>query len=244
MKERLQKIIAHAGIASRRAAESLIQQGRVTVNGEITTKLGTVADPVLDEIRVDGALVTKEETIVYIMLHKPAGYVTTMDDPQGRPTVKDLLASVAQRVYPIGRLDYDSEGLLLFTNDGALAQQLMHPRYMIPKTYRVKIKGGIPEKDLRALAKGIALDDGPFKPEGLRVEKVNQKSTWLVLTIYEGRNRVIRRAFEKMGCLVARLIRVRFGKLELADMLPGEYRYLRKRELNILGSAKNTLTLT
>ncbi|MDZ4165303.1 MAG: pseudouridine synthase [Smithellaceae bacterium] len=243
MKERLQKIIAHAGIASRRAAEALILQGRVTVNGEIVTRLGVVADPALDEIRVDGALVTKEETIVYIMLNKPAGYVTTMHDPQGRPTVKDLLAGVKQRVYPIGRLDYDSEGLLLCTNDGDLAQRLLHPRYLIPKTYRVKIRGSFPQKDLLSMAKGVMLDDGLFRPGKIEVEKVNKKSTWLVLTIQEGRNRVIRRAFEKLGYFVARLIRVRFGALELEGLLPGEYRYLKKRELNMLGSAKNTLTL-
>lgn len=231
MKERLQKILSQAGVASRRAAETFILEGRVTLNNEVVVKLGTVADPLRDEIRLDGKLVTREETILYIMLNKPAGYVTTMSDPQGRPIVMDLLAGVKPRVYPIGRLDYDSEGLLLFTNDGAMAQRLMHPSYQVPRTYRVKLRGIVTEKDLRTIGNGMLLDDGPFKPLDMTVEKANKKSTWLMITIHEGRSRIIRRAFEKLDYFVSRLIRIRFGRLELGDLPVGRYRYLKKGEL-------------
>ncbi len=229
--ERLQKIISQAGIASRRMAESLILEGRVTLNNEVVVKLGTVADPFRDEIRLDGKLIIRQETILYIMLNKPAGYVTTMSDPQGRPIVMDLLAGVKPRVYPIGRLDYDSEGLLLFTNDGAMAHRLMHPSYEVPRTYRVKIRGVITEKDLRTIANGLLLDDGLFKPRELTVEKANKNSTWLLITIHEGRSRIIRRAFEKLEYFVLRLIRIRFGRLELGYLPIGRYRYLKKGEL-------------
>ncbi len=231
MGERLQKILSQAGVASRRAAEALIREGRVTLNNEVVVKLGTVADPLRDEIRLDGKLVTREETILYLMLNKPAGYVTTMSDPQGRPIVTDLLVGVKHRVYPVGRLDYDSEGLLLFTNDGTMAHRLMHPSYQVPRTYRVKLRGVIADKDLRAIADGLLLDDGPFKPLNMTVEKVNRKSTWLLITIHEGRSRIIRRVFEKFNYFVLRLIRIRFGRLELGDLPVGRYRYLKKAEL-------------
>ncbi len=169
--ERLQKILSRAGVASRRAGEKMIAEGRISVNGAVVTEPGTKADPERDEIRVDGRLVSLETEKLYIALHKPPGYVTTLSDPQGRPIVTDLLTGVAERVYPVGRLDYDSEGLLILTNDGEFAQRLQHPRYGIPKTYRVKVEGNLTKGELKALEDGIDLPDGRFAP----VERPSRK---------------------------------------------------------------------
>ncbi len=231
MEERLQKIIAAAGICSRRAAEELILAGKVQVNDRIVRQLGTKADPGRDEIRIDGRLITTEVERVYLMLNKPAGYVTTLKDPEGRPVVTDLVRDVGQRVYPVGRLDYDSEGLLILTNDGAFAERVQHPRYEIPRTYLAKVRGRVTRKELQSLLKGIELEDGPFTVDGIQEEKFNEKSQWLRVTISEGRNRIIRRAMEALGHPVARLIRVSLGSLELGSLKPGEHRQLRRKEV-------------
>jgi 23S rRNA pseudouridine2605 synthase len=231
MEERLQKIISRAGIASRRAAEQLIAEGRVSLNGVAAILPGMKADPERDEIRVDGRLISCETERVYLMLHKPPGYVTTLNDPQGRPIVTDLLLGVAERVFPVGRLDYDSEGLLLLTNDGDFAQRLQHPRYGIAKRYRVKVTGQLLPATLKTLERGIDLPDGLFAPADVRLEKTNRGSTWISLTISDGRNRVIRRAFESLGHDIARLVRVAVADLPLGSLDPGAWRYLTPREV-------------
>ncbi len=234
MKERLQKIIAAAGIDSRRHAEKLITAGRVSVNDVVIRELGTKADAAKDIIRVDGKIISVEKAMVYIALHKPAGYVTTLSDPERRPTVVDLIGDVPERVYPVGRLDYDSEGLLLLTNDGDFAQKIQHPRFQMPKIYRVKIQGRLSKDELMQLSKGIKLEDGTFKPENIQVEKFNDKSCWLRLTLREGKNRIIRRGLEAAGHRVARLIRESVAGVSLGTLKEGSWRYLTKKEIGQL----------
>jgi 23S rRNA pseudouridine2605 synthase len=231
MKARIQKIIAQAGIASRRAAEKMILEGRVTINGLQITEMGAMADPEQDDIRVDGRLISVTTTKIYLLLNKPRGYVTTLDDPQERPIVTSLLPGIQERVFPVGRLDYDSEGLLLLTNDGAFAQRLQHPRYQVRKTYQVKVEGHLTNREMRALSEGVSLDDGLFKPITAALEKKSAKSCWIALTLAEGRNRVIRRAFAALGHPVVRLIRVSLSDLELGDLKPGAYRHLTRKEV-------------
>lgn len=248
MPERLQKILSRAGVSSRRTAERLIADGRISVNGVVVTQPGTKADPRKDDIRVDGRLISVETEKVYVMLHKPQGYVTTLSDPQGRPIVTDLVNGVMERVYPVGRLDYDSEGLLLLTNDGDFAQRLQHPRYGMPKRYRVKVEGGVQKAEFKALESGIDLPDGRFAPADVRLEKVNRGSTWLSLTITDGRNRVIRRAFDSLGHSVVRLVRVAVGDLGLDSLAEGAWRALTPREVERLwalaGGPKNEKKLS
>jgi pseudouridine synthase len=239
MKERLQKIISAAGIASRRHAEKLITAGRVSVDDIVVKELGVKADAERNIIRIDGKIISVEKTNLYIALNKPAGFVTTMSDPQRRPTVVDLLSGVPERVYPVGRLDYDSAGLLLLTNDGDFAQKVQHPRFQIPKVYRVKIQGRISKEELKKLSKGIKLPDGVFKPENIQMEKINDRSCWLRLTLKEGKNRIIRRGFEASSHRVTRLVREAIGDLQLGNLKEGSWRYLTKKETNRL--LNNTL---
>lgn len=234
MKERIQKIIATAGIDSRRHAEKLITEGRVSVNDVVITKLGEKADAEKDIIRIDGKTISLGKTKYYIALNKPAGFVTTLHDPQNRPTIVDLLGDMPERVYPVGRLDYDSKGLLLLTNDGDFAQKVQHPRFQKPKVYRVKIQGHLSREDLKLLGKGIKLPDGVFKPENLKVEKINDRSCWLRLTLREGRNRIIRRGFEAAGHRVALLVREAIGGLNLGNLKEGDWRHLTKKEIDQL----------
>jgi 23S rRNA pseudouridine2605 synthase len=234
MEERLQKILSRAGVASRRTAEGMISAGRISVNGVIVREPGSKADVHHDRIRVDDKLISTEIEKIYILLNKPRGYVTTLKDPEGRRIVADLLAGIDVRVFPVGRLDYDSEGLLLLTNDGEFAQRLQHPRYEVEKTYRVKIEGHLNKDELRNLEKGVDLPDGRFIPSRVAVEKVNSKSTWLRLTIHEGKNRVIRRAFDSMGHFVSRLIRISFGDIVLDSLPEGAWRNLHPREVKRL----------
>jgi 23S rRNA pseudouridine2605 synthase len=248
--ERLQKIISQAGIASRRAGEKMIAEGRISVNRAVVTELGTKADPQTDEIRVDGRLISLETEKIYLMLHKPQGYVTTLSDPQGRPIVTDLLTGVAERVYPVGRLDYDSEGLLILTNDGEFSQRIQHPRYGIPKTYRVKVEGVLLKGELKALENGIDLPDGRFAPADVRLEKTNRGSTWLTITITDGRNRVIRRAFDSIGHSVVRLVRIAVADISLGSLREGAWRMLEPREVGRIlafagsqGAGKNYLDI-
>ncbi len=238
--ERLQKIIAAAGIASRRRAETLITGGAVSVNGQVVTALGTKADAENDHIRVNGKLLRGPQRHVYLLLNKPKGYVTTVSDPEGRPTVMNLLRGVAERIYPVGRLDYASEGLLLLTNDGDLASKLMKAASHVPKTYLVKV-AGVPSAE--ALAK---LRSGVFIPaeRGRRVKTAPAKihaireaeNPWYEVTLFQGKNRQLRLMFEETGHHVEKIKRVRYGPLEL-DVPPGKFRRLTPREIARLKSA-------
>ncbi len=231
--ERLQKVMARAGVASRRHSEELIQAGRVKVNGEVVTQLGTKVVPGRDIIEVDGRPLGKPQELVYILMNKPKGYVTTLYDPQGRPKVTDLLGGeVAERVYPVGRLDFDTEGLLLLTNDGQLAHALMHPSKQIKKTYIAKVRGVPGPGKLKALERGIELEDGPTAPAEVRVIDVKPpNSATISIRIHEGRNRQVRRMFAALGHEVIHLRRTTLGPLHLKDLKPGEWRELTPQEL-------------
>jgi 23S rRNA pseudouridine2605 synthase len=238
--ERLQKIIAAAGIASRRKAEELIASGHVQVNGQVVSELGSKADAETDHIRVNGKLLHGPQRQVYLLLNKPKGYVTTTSDPENRPTVMDLIRGVKGRVYPVGRLDYASEGLLLLTNDGKLAHGLMKAASHVPKTYVVKVAGTPREDAIARLRAGvsIATDDGKRAktgPAGVRVVK-EAANPWYEITLVEGRNRQIRRMFEAVGHHVEKIKRVRYGPLAL-DVPPGEFRTLSPREVDRLKAA-------
>jgi len=235
MEERLQKVIAGYGIASRRAAEQMMRDGRISVNGVVMTQPGVKVDASRDEIRVDGGLVSGDAVNrVYLILNKPPGYVVTLKDPQKRPIVTDLLKDVPERVFPVGRLDYDSEGLLLLTNDGDFSQKIQHPVFKVPKTYMVKVRGTLTGRELEALREGVMLEDGTFKPLSVRIDKNNRKSSWVELTIVEGRNRIIRRFFDSIHHPVARLVRISIGNIDLGELKTGEYRYMQKREVKNL----------
>ncbi len=234
MQERLQKIIARAGVTSRRKAEELILQGRVKVNGRVVTELGSKADPERDHVKVDGKLIHFKQPQAYLMLNKPRGYVTTLFDPEGRPTVLDLLKGVRQRVFPIGRLDYDTEGLLLLTNDGDLAHALMHPSYEVPKTYLAKVKGVLTDDKIKKLEKGVPLPDGKTAPCTIKKIRKTQENSWLEVTLHEGKKRQVRRMLERVGHSVLKLKRIRYAFLELVDLLPGRYRHLSPQEVKRL----------
>jgi 23S rRNA pseudouridine2605 synthase len=240
MPERLQKIIAAAGVASRRKAEELITTGRVAVNGKVVTELGTKADPEHDHIRVDGKLLRGPERYTYIVLNKPKGYVTTVSDPEGRPTVMELVRGVKGRVYPVGRLDWASEGLLLLTNDGGLANVLMKAASHVPKTYVVKIAGQPEEPKIEKLRRGVSIAEkggrrvrtAPAKIQSIR----EGENPWFEVTLTEGRNRQIRKMFEEIGHHVEKIRRVKYGPLSL-DVRPGEFRNLTPEEVARLKSA-------
>lgn len=238
MDERIQKIISGAGIASRRKAEELIAQGRVKVNGR-PCKMGDKADPLKDLISIDGENITVErrKKHVYLMLNKPRGYVTTMSDELGRRCVTDLLEGVEERVYPVGRLDRNSEGLLLFTNDGALANSIMHPSCHITKTYRVTLHSDVSEEQLVDLETGVLLDGRKTLPATVLVLTKEEGRTVLQITIKEGRNRQIRRMCEAVGLEVVRLKRTSVGPLKLGMLKPGTYRELTPAELTALRNA-------
>lgn len=237
--ERLQKILAAAGVASRRKAEELITAGRVSVNGKIVTELGSKADPAGDTITLDGNPIQTAQRYVYFLLNKPKGYVTTVSDPEGRPTVMQLVGNVTERVYPVGRLDYASEGLLLLTNDGALAQQLTKAGSHVAKTYHVKVSGKPSEQSLQRLRNGIIipLDDNrrvKLSPTKIRLLE-DAPNPWYEITLTEGRNRQIRRMFQQIGHHVEKIKRVQLGPLAL-DVAPGKFRPLTKAEISQLKS--------
>lgn len=256
--ERLQKLMAAAGIASRRKAEELITAGLVSVNGQTVTELGTKADPEVDNIKINGQPLGKAERHVYLLLNKPKGYVATVSDPEGRPTVLDLVQGIKARVYPVGRLDYLSEGLLLLTNDGALMQKLTHASSHVLKTYLVKVSGKPAEADIAKLRAGIFLpvektrlkspeaeqsgNAGRRRSEAVRTAPARIKlvrdaaNPWYEITLIEGRNRQIRRMFEQIEHHVEKIKRVRYGPLEL-DVEPGKFRLLTTQEVNALKTA-------
>ena len=242
--ERLQKIIAAAGIASRRKAEELITAGMVTVNGQVVTQLGTKADPERDHIKVGNKPLRGPERHVYILLNKPKGFVSTVSDPERRPTVMDLVRGVRARVYPVGRLDYGSEGLLLLTNDGDLSAKLMHASSHVPKTYLVKVSGKPGEAEIERLRRGVRIG-GKNDPRGgkpvttapAKVQLIREaENPWYEVTLIEGRNRQIRRMFETVGHHVEKIKRVRYGPLEL-NVEPGTYRRLTPAEVGKLKNA-------
>jgi 23S rRNA pseudouridine2605 synthase len=255
MEVRLQKVLAAAGIASRRKAEELIAQGRVTVNGQIVSEPGSKADPERDSIKVDGKLLRGPQRHTYLLLNKPKGYVTTVSDPEGRPTVMSLLHGISERIYPVGRLDYSSEGLLLLTNDGELANKLTRASSHVPKTYLVKISGRASEEGIAKLRHGIRIGSRPHPaqtqdgrshrrrqhsplqavhtaPAQIRLVK-EAENPWYEVTLIEGRNRQIRRMFEEIGHHVEKIKRVRYGPLAL-DVEPGQFRELTAREVESL----------
>ena len=233
MEERIQKILSAAGIASRRKAEEMIQQGRIRVNGN-TAKLGDTADRKLDVIEVDGVRLPKPPEKRYILLHKPRGFVTTMSDEQGRKTVAELVADCGDRVYPVGRLDLNSEGLLLMTNDGELANRMMHPSHEVDKTYLVYVTGYRDGADV-LLRRPIELDGRPIREPGVRLRSNQDGVASLEVTIHEGRNRQVRRMCEAAGLRVTRLRRIAEGPLKLGDLKAGNWRDLTETELRELG---------
>lgn len=232
MGERLQKILSARGIASRRKAEEMIQNGLVTVNG-IPAKLGDTVDAAQDEILVNGVLLPKQEDFVYILLHKPRGYVTTLSDEKGRPNAAQLVADCGVRVYPVGRLDMDSEGLLLFTNDGAFANALMHPKHEVKKTYEVWVSGYHTGAEVQ-LSRPITLDGYTIRPPKVKLLRAEGKKAKFLVTIHEGRNRQVRRMCEAAGMVCTRLRRIKEGTLSLGDLPSGKWRRLTQEEVNAL----------
>ncbi len=238
MSERLQKILSQAGVASRRLAEELIAQGRVQVNGVTVTALGTKADPD-DEIKVDGRRIQTQTRKRYILLHKPRGYITTRSDPQGRPTVLDLLRGVREYIYPVGRLDYDSEGLLLLTNDGDLAARLTHPRHGVARVYEARVLGVPDEHDLARLSRGLIIDGRRTEAADITLQPHGRdaKEATLVVTIREGRNRQVRRMCEAVGHPVTHLKRIAIGPIKDSTLKVGRWRELRPEEVERLRKA-------
>jgi pseudouridine synthase len=231
--ERLQKVLSQAGVASRRASERLMTDGRVTVNGVTVTELGAKADPMRDEIRVDGRRIRMPERHVYLLLNKPRGYVTTRSDPQKRPTVIDLLRGISEYVYPVGRLDFDSEGLLILTNDGDLAARLTHPRHAVPRVYEARVLGAPDAHDISRLAKGVTIDGRRTQP----AEIVPLGPGHLRITVREGRNRQVRRMCDAIGHPITELRRVAIGPIRDARLRSGHWRVLTPQEIERLRRA-------
>ena len=239
--ERLQKIIAHAGFASRREAEVMIREGRVTVNGRVVTELGSKADPVHDHVKVDGKLITKPEDHRYILLYKPREVMTTVEDPQGRRTVIDLIKGVRERIYPVGRLDFHSEGLILLTNDGDLAYKVSHPKHGSVKTYHVKVRGVPEERIVQKLERGITIDGKRTLPCEISRMKTTGKgdeegNSWYEVKLREGRTQQIRKMFQAVGHPVSKLRRVAIGPLSDPRLTPGDYRELTSKEVKMLAT--------
>lgn len=236
MEERLQKVMAQAGVGSRRSCEELIRENRVKVNGKLAT-LGQKVNPNQDEIVVDGKPIGKQEQKRYVILHKPFGYITTVKDQFDRKSVLDLLPKIEERIYPVGRLDYDSEGLVFLTNDGELAHKVMHPSFELPKTYLVLVKGRITMDAVYRLRRGIRLEDGPTAPAEVQVIRSSVENSTIVISLREGRNRQVRRMFQQVGFPVQRLTRTAIGPLTLGELAPGDFRFLSLGELKELHRA-------
>jgi 23S rRNA pseudouridine2605 synthase len=237
-RERLQKYLARCGVASRRASEQIILDGRVRVNGEVTVALGTSVDPECDRVEVDGRAVVPPAALSYIVLNKPIGVVSTASDPRGRRTVLDLVPDDA-RLYPVGRLDYDSEGLILLTDDGDLAMRLTHPRHGAEKEYRALLRGDVSETVLRQLSVGVELDGRRTAPAHFERIEAHPDGVWVRVVLREGRNRQVRRMVEAVGLEVVRLVRVRVGSLRLGDLAPGTWRRLSAAEVSALRGTRD-----
>ncbi|MCJ7545716.1 MAG: rRNA pseudouridine synthase [Deltaproteobacteria bacterium] len=231
---RLHKILADAGVASRRKGEALILAGRVSVNNKIIKELGIMADPAYDRIRVDGKPLPHPAPKVYYLLYKPRGVITSLHDPEGRTTIKDLIPRIKAKIFPVGRLDYDAEGLLLLTNDGEMAMRLAHPRYRVPRTYLVKVKGVLTADEMARIEKGVMLDDGMSPAIKVNPIRRLQKNSVVRVTLHEGRNRVLKRTFEAIRHPVLRLKRIEFAFLTLEGLQPGDYRPLSAEEIERL----------
>lgn len=233
MEERIQKIISKCGIASRRKAEEMILEGLVKVNG-VTATIGMKADLERDHIKVKGKLISRAESKIYLIFNKPVKCITAMYDAEGRPTVRDFTKKIKIRVFPVGRLDYNSEGLLILTNDGDLTNAILHPKNKVPKVYRVKIDGFLEEGDISKLERGIRLEDGMTAPAKIKIVKKMKANSWIDITIHEGRKRQVRRMLERVGHPVSKLVRTRINGLSLGGMKPGEFRYLTREEVDKL----------
>ncbi len=231
MEKRLSKILAEAGLASRRSSERLIAEGRVTVNGQTVAAQGTTADPARDRIAVDGQPLPAPEPKRYLLLNKPRGYLTSRSDPRGRPVVLDLVKRERIRLFPVGRLDFDTEGLLLLTNDGDLAQRLLHPRFGIARVYEAEVEGHVSAAGLPLWRRGVRLPDGPARPRDVRLLRRMRDTTRLRLVFTEGRYREVKRFCEALGHPVVRLRRIEFGPLRLGCLAPGDSRPLTSAEL-------------
>jgi 23S rRNA pseudouridine2605 synthase len=229
--ERLQKVLAAAGLASRRACEVMISEGRVEVNGEVVTEQGRRVDPDTDVIRVDGARIPPPRRHAYLVLNKPRGVVSTMDDPEGRRTLADLVPERRGRLFHVGRLDTDTEGLLILTNDGEFAHRLAHPSYAVPKTYLAEVTGVVSPAVLKRLRQGVTLDDGPVRPDAVKVVSTGGDRTLIKITLHEGRNHIVRRTMEAVGHPVRRLSRTGIGPVRLGTLRSGEVRELTRDEL-------------
>lgn len=238
--ERLQKVIAQAGIASRRKAEELIQQGKVKVNGKVVTELGTKVST-QDKVEVNNIPLEKE-TPAYFLLYKPTGVISSVTDDKGRKVVTDFFVDIPQRLFPIGRLDYDTSGLILMTNDGEFANILMHPKYKVEKTYVAKVKGQLTGEKIRMLEKGVMLEEGKTAPARVKILSWDKRKEIAIvqLTIHEGRNRQVRRMFEAVGCKVMKLKRERYAFLELGNLRPGDARELSPHEVKQLRALAST----
>lgn len=240
--ERLQKILAKAGIASRRKCEELIKNGRVSVDGKVITELGFKVDPAKSSITFDGKPVAREE-LIYILLNKPAGYVTTLSDPQGRAIVTDLLPTIQQRVFPVGRLDYETEGALILTNDGRLSQFIQHPKYEVNKTYQAVVQGTPSPDAISRLEKGIIIDDQKTWPAQVRIMQSKKNESTLEVTIHEGKKRQVRKMLAAVGHPVKSLKRTAYGNLKLGKLMLGTYRLLSKKDLKKIFSGKIPFTI-
>ena len=237
MEKRLQKFISKAGIMSRRAAEEEIKKGNIKVNGA-RAELGQKIDDERDVVEYRGKIISADSHHIYIMLNKPAGYVTTMSDEHARKCVAELVSDVPERVYPIGRLDRESEGLLLFTNDGEFANRMMHPRYHKPKIYHVKIRGKVEPEKVAALSRPMKIDDYITKPANVSVVTLKEDYTVLAIELFEGRNRQIRKMCEQVGLFIMTLRRISVGNVKLGDLRPGKWRYLTKSEVASLKTSE------
>lgn len=231
---RLQKVLAQAGIGSRRACEEMIDDGRVEVNGKIVVEQGTRVDPARDTIRVDGSRIPTARRHVYLVLNKPRGVVSTMDDPEGRLSLADYVARRKERLFHVGRLDTDTEGLLLLTNDGEFANRMTHPRYEVPRTYVAEVEGFVHNPTLKQLGKGVVLDDGPVHPDKIKLMQRSDERTLLQITLHEGRNRIVRRLLEHVGHPVRKLTRIQIGPVRIGRLPVGELRELTRDELGAL----------
>ncbi|MBC8318765.1 MAG: rRNA pseudouridine synthase [Desulfobulbaceae bacterium] len=234
MEERLQKILARCGAGSRRKAEEMIRNGRVAVDGAIVREMGVKLDLAEHEVTLDGRVVSLEEKKVYILLNKPKGYVTTLNDPQGRPVVTDLLKGVDFRVFPVGRLDLDTEGALILTNDGSLAQTVQHPSFEVNKTYVAQVAGSPSPEKLAELSRGIVIEGKKTFPASLKVIRAASRSTLIQITIHEGRKRQVRKMFAAIGHRVQELKRIAYGRLELGTLARGKFRYLSAKEIELI----------
>lgn len=238
---RLQKFLAMAGIASRRKAEGYIAAGRVTVDGKISTAMGQQIIPGKQTILFDNKKVEAKEKPVYILLNKPKGYVTTLSDPQGRPIVTSLLHGIQERVFPVGRLDLDTTGALLLTNDGELTQNILHPKFEVHKTYEAQVKGHPSHAAIRALENGIILENKKTAPAKLRIKRKNKRNTLIIITIHEGRKRQVKKMFQAVGHPVQSLKRLAYGKLELGNLQEGKFKFLHQKDIKMIFLKKKAL---